>query len=47
MSEIDTSELPQGGKGFMQDFAADETTFKGFQWGKAMKWIFIISKRFI
>ena len=32
MSEIDTSKLPQGGKGFVHDFAADQTTFKGVPW---------------
>ena len=47
MSEIDTSKLPQGGKGFMHDFAADQTTFKGVPWGKAMMWIFLVSDTII
>ena len=47
MSEIDTSKLPQGGKGFVHDFAADQTTFKGVPWGKAMMWIFLLSDTFI
>ena len=47
MSEIDTSKLPQGGKGFAHDFAADQTTFKGVPWGKAMMWIFLLSDTFI
>ena len=47
MSEIDTSKLPQGGKGFVHDFAADQTTFKGVPWGKAMMWIFLLSDTFV
>ena len=43
MSDIDTSKLPQGGKGFAHDFAADQTTFKGVPWGKAMMWILAYS----
>ena len=47
MSELDTSKLPQGGKGFTHDFGADQTTFKGVPWGKAMMWIFLLSDTFI
>ena len=47
MSELDISKLPKGGKGFMHDFAADQTTFKGVPWGKAMMWIFLLSDTFI
>ena len=46
MSEIDLSKLPKGSKGFVHDFAADQTIFKGVPWGKAMMWIFSI-KRYI
>ena len=47
MSELDISKLPKGGKGFVHDFAADQTTFKGVPRGKAMMWIFQLSDTFI
>ena len=47
MSEIDISKLPKGGKGFVHDFAADQTVFKGVPWGKSMMWIFLLSDTFI
>ena len=47
MSELDISKLPKGGKGFVHDFAADQTTFKGVPWGKSMMWIFLLSDTFI
>ena len=47
MSELDTSRLPQGSKGFTHDFGADQTVFKGVPWGKAMMWIFLLSDTFI
>ena len=47
MSEIDISKLPKGGKGFVHDFAADQTVFKGVPWGKSMMWIFLLSDTLI
>ena len=47
MSELDTSRLPQGSKGFTHDFGADQTAFKGVPWGKAMMWIFLVSDTFV
>ena len=41
------SKLPSGFKGFVHDWASDQTTFKGVPWGKAMMWIFLISDTFI
>jgi len=41
------SKLPGGFKGFVHDWASDQTTFKGVPWGKAMMWIFLISDTFI
>ncbi len=41
------SKLPSGFKGFVHDWASDQTTFKGVPWGKAMMWIFLISDTFV
>jgi len=38
--------LPDGAKGFVQDFSADRQSFH-VPWGKAMMWIFLLSDTFI
>ena len=38
--------LPNGAKGFVQDFSADLVSFH-VPWGKAMMWIFLLSDTFI
>ena len=38
--------MPDGAKGFVQDFSADRQAFQ-VPWGKAMMWIFLLSDTFI
>jgi len=38
--------LPDGTKGFVEDFSADKQAFQ-VPWGKAMMWIFLLSDTFI
>ncbi|MFZ2738651.1 MAG: heme-copper oxidase subunit III family protein [Burkholderiaceae bacterium] len=39
--------LEPGMKGFVQDWSADQQSFKKVPWGKAMMWIFLVSDTFI
>ncbi|MEQ8858040.1 MAG: heme-copper oxidase subunit III family protein [Pseudomonadales bacterium] len=36
-----------GMRGFVSDWASDQSAFKGVPWGKAMMWIFLLSDTFI
>lgn len=33
--------------GFVEDWSADQQTFRGVSWGKAMMWVFLLSDTFI
>ncbi|MCX5581285.1 heme-copper oxidase subunit III family protein [Kaistia terrae] len=36
-----------GWRGFVSDWASDQTSFKGVSWGKAMMWVFLLSDTFV
>ncbi|HYZ33900.1 MAG TPA: heme-copper oxidase subunit III family protein [Crenalkalicoccus sp.] len=38
---------PQGWRGIVADWSADQRAFKSASWGKAMMWIFLLSDTFI
>ena len=47
MSDHTLDKLPDGFKGMATDMGAEQTVFKGVNWGKAMMWIFLLSDTFI
>jgi cytochrome c oxidase subunit 3 len=36
-----------GWRGFVADWASDQSSFKGVSWGKAMMWVFLLSDTFV
>lgn len=43
----DRAATASGWRGFMTDWASDQSAFKGVSWGKAMMWVFLLSDTFV